>query len=174
MDENLGIVNIYSEYYTTCLMDNTLVSLQYKMEANQYLFSGVQVLFREIMDKKTVISLEWYNLKKAVQVLFCSYRVLYKLLLMFGLKKKTFPHTICFGPKTITTNLSLFDEYTEIMQYQLNEVKSRCFVSMKNETLENVSLALYNISKILRKFISFDNSTCGEFRNGKPVSLEFI
>ena len=119
----------------------------------------------------------WYNLKSFVHGLHAIYRLLYKVLYVYGsdgMCTKLKCHNLVYGPRTIAHNLLLFEELMKFTQIQVSIIG--CIVCFKSDVhlQDTISWIFFCLVKFLDNIIWQDNCRQNMFQNGQPVQLNFI
>lgn len=145
-------------------------------------------LIRDLCGRVHYLDYDWYNLKYAVHVLHCSYRMMCTLIELypaqFPQSLPTFvPNIMVYGPRPLVLNRTYIREIIPVLWAYLKAIK----IAMEDEKLpdgeprsifqDQISLVLSRSNVALDNFCWFDNSTTQDLPfnfEGKPTMLEWL
>ena len=110
-------VKVYPCYFD----ENYMVSCTDKKKVNLRMEAKTLELLTDIQNRRTYLEKYWYNLKYYVHSLHAIYKLLYKMLTVYGnssMKTRLKCHNLVDGPRTIKQNALLFQELIHFTQNQ--------------------------------------------------------
>ena len=166
-----------SKIHQSVLQVSKLESAKDKQLLNQGLIQELQDTLQIISKRKNYLDQYWYNLKYFVKSLHAAYRVLYKLLFVYGdrnvCKKYKF-HDLIYGWQPIAQNLELFSELINFLSLQLAYI--HCIVKFKLHVpmQDKVTFLLHWLVKFFDHVIWLDDVAGKYTKNGLLIKMEFI
>ena len=118
--------------HKSVLHTNQLESAKDKQLLNERLIQELQDTLQLISKRKTYLHEYWYILKYFVKALHGAYRLLYKILLIYGDRNvctRFQYHDLIDGPRPIKHNLELFSQLVNFISLQLAYI--HCIVRFK-------------------------------------------
>ena len=163
--------------HKSVLQPNKLESAKDKQLLNKRLIQELQDTLKLIAQRNTYLHEYWYILRYFVKSLHGAYRLLYKILLVYGdsnVCKKFILHDLIDGPRPIKQNLELFSQLVNFVSLQLAYI--HCIVKFKlNVPMEDkIMFLLHRLIKFLDRVIWLDDVTGKYTMNGLPIEMEFI
>ena len=163
---------VYLCYYNA----NYLVSCKDKRKVNLRMECTILEILQDIELCKSYLHNHWYTLRYLVWCLHAVYRLLYKILSVFGflgMCSKLKCHNLQDGPRPVVQNLSLFTELV-FTQIQIQIIGSIIQMKLSPQFQDTISTLFYQLTIFLNKIIWSNNCTTNIFRNGLPVRLNFV
>ena len=166
-----------SKIHQSVLQVNKLESAKDMQLLNERLTQELQDTLQIISKRKNYLDQYWYNLKYFVKSLHAAYRILYKLLFVYGDRnvcKKLKFHDLIYGPRPIAQNLAIFSELINFLSLQLAYI--HCIVKFKLHVpmQDKVTFLLHQLVKYFDRVIWLDDVTGKYIKNGLPIKMEFI
>ena len=119
----------------------------------------------------------WYTLKYFVCGLHAVYRLLFKVLTVFGsssMVSKLKCHNLENGPRPIGWNLEFFKELVVFTQIQIQIIGPIVRGKLNPDIQDTISQIFFQLTKFLNNMIWFYNRTGNVLHNGWPVQMHFI
>ena len=148
-----------------------------KKEVNLRMGCTILEMLKDIEIWKKYMHKHWYTLKYFVQCLHAVYRLLYKILSVYGstgMCSKLKCHNLQEGPRPVAQNLDLFHELVRFMQIQTQIIGSIIWTKLSPGFQDTISRLFYCLTVFLNKITWNDNCTSNIFRNGLPVKYNFV
>ena len=164
---------VYPCYYDP----HYLVSCTDKRKVNLRMECTILEMLKDIEIHKKYLHNHWYILKYFVWCLHAVYRLLYKILSIYGspgVYSKLKCHNLQAGPRPVVQNLFLFEELVVFTQIQTQIIGSIIQTKLSPAFQDTISRLFYCLTIFLNKIIWTDNCTSNTFRNGLPVKYNFI
>ena len=159
--------------HPSVLHKNQLESTKDKQLLNERL----QDTLENISKRKTYLHEYWYNLKYFVKSLHGAYRLLYKVLYIYGdsnLCKKFTYHDLIDGPRPIQQNLQIFSDITKFVSLQLAYIQCIVKFRMNVAMQDKMTFVLHRLVNLFDCVIWLDDVTGKYTRNGLPIKMDFI
>ena len=154
-----------------------MVSCYDKRRVNLRLECAVLEKLKEIEIWKIYLDKHWYTLKYLVKCLHAVYRLLYKILSVFGspgMCSKLNCHNLIDGLRPISQNMNLFNQLVVFTQIQMHIIGSTVETKLCPCFQDTLSKLFYQLTVFLHRIIWIDNCTSNVFRNSLPIKLNFI
>ena len=156
---------------------NQLESVKDKQLLNERLIQELQDTLQLISKRKTYFHEYWYILKYFVKALHGAYRLLYKILLVYGDRNvctKFKNHDLIDGPRHIKQNLELFSQLVNFISLQLAYI--HCIVRFKLHVpmQDKITFLMQRLVKFFDCVIWLDDVTGKYTMNGLPIKMKFI
>ena len=138
--------------HKSVLQLNKLESAKDKHLLNERLIQELQDTLKLITQRNTYLHEYWYILRYFVKSLHGAYRLLYKILLVYGdsnVCRKFILHDLIDGPRPIKQNLELFLQLVKFVSLQLAYI--HCIVKFKlNVPMQDkITFLLHRLIKFL-------------------------
>ena len=130
-----------------CYYDaNYLVTCKDKRKVNLRMECTILEMLQDIELHKSYLHNHWYMLRYFVQCLHAVYRLLYKILSVFGslgMCSKLNCHNLQDGPRPVVQNLSLFTELVVFTQIQIQIIGSIIQTKLSPKFQDTISTLFY-------------------------------
>ena len=125
-----------------------LLSVQDKWYLNLRMLDKVIYLLREIRNKNHFLHLYWYSLKYMMCALHAVYKLLYKILKVYGNTSmcwKNKYHNLVHGPRKISENVTIFSSLLAFIDIQLGLIGSIVWLSCDIKLQDQMSQIFYRL-----------------------------
>ena len=160
-----------------CFAPNSHESAKDKQLLNVRLVEELDQTLTDIAKRKNYLHEYWYNLKYYVKLLHAAYRLLHKILTIYGnasMATKLNCHHLVYGLIPIQENLKLFTKLVNFVSIQLAYIKFMVKFSLDVPVQDKMIFLLYSLVKFFDHVIWLNDVTGKYKMNGLPIKMEFI
>ena len=131
----------------------------------------------DLSGKEKYLHLYWYNLKYYVHSLHAAYRLLHKILYIYGdnqICKKHKNHNMIYGPRPVAENIRLFTSLITFITQKLAFIESILRFKLNLKMHDQITRLLHRLVKFFDKILWYEDNTSDVFKNGLPVKYKFL
>ena len=156
---------VYPCYFNS----NYMVSCKEKQKVNIRMETTILEMLKDLEQRHSYLHNYWYTLRYFVCSLHAVYRLLFKVLHVFGnasMASKLKCHNLQDGPRPIQENLKLFKELVVFNQIQTQIIGAILRGNLNPLFQDSISKIFFRLMKFLNNIIWFDNRTENVLHNG--------
>ena len=122
-----------------------MVSQRNKRDLNVALINELTKMIEDICGKRQYLPKYWYLLKYHVHACHAMYRLLFKIILVYGkyMSTKTRSHNLVHGSRPVKYNIKNFDELTYFMSIQLGHIYALVVQKLDIQMQDTIMKLLY-------------------------------
>lgn len=164
---------IHPSYFT----EGTFSSINNKIEDNLRILSCCRSLLRDIIRDKYIFEDNFFILRWIVQLLHAGYRLLRKVLIVFGeyssheLHKSKY-YELLHGPRHLEVNKAIFDTLALEVLNLAETLKWVVGVNISAKKQDIMTNLFIRFKRNLENFASEQMLMTNDFRNMKPIKLD--
>ena len=153
------------------------MSAKDKQNLNLQMIQKLKCLLGDIGEKKKYLQMYWYSLKYFVHSTHAIYRLLYKILKVYGnegMASKCAYHNLIYGLRPIETNRKILDEMPQAIDIQLCLIYSLLKFSLNIKMHDQLSSLLSRLIDFLVNITLHEESWSEYTKNGLPIKHEWM
>ena len=137
----------------------------------------LRAVMSDIGGKKKYLHLYWYHLKYYIHSLHAAYRLLYRILYIYGdnqICNKHNNHNMIYGPRPVAENIRLFTSLIDFIIQQLAFIESILRFKLNVKMHDQITRLLHRLVKFFDKILWVEDNMSDVFKNGLPVKYKFL
>ena len=144
---------------------------------NRKLKLDLDVILKEISHRSEYIHKYCYNLKFYTHSLHAVYRLLHKLLEIYGndaVSQKCSYHNLIHGPRTISKNREILKSLLKYVDLQVNWLAALVNLNSNSNVQKKIHFVFMHVINFFNFLIWHDDITSEYTHNSIPVKLNFL